>query len=50
MTRHYFTTPQGEEHRREITARFWDTDWLFTTADGVFSADGLDPGTAVLLR
>jgi len=50
MTRHYFTTPQGEEHRREITARFWDTDWRFTTADGVFSADGLDPGTAVLLR
>jgi 16S rRNA G1207 methylase RsmC len=30
--------------------RFWDTDWEFATADGVFSADGLDLGTAVLLR
>jgi 16S rRNA G1207 methylase RsmC len=30
--------------------RFWDTDWSFTTADGVFSADGLDLGTSVLLR
>ncbi len=47
---HYFHTPGGEEHRRRITARFWDTDWEFTTADGVFSADGLDLGTAVLLR
>ncbi len=47
---HYFHTPSGEEHRRSITARFWETDWEFTTADGVFSADGLDLGTAVLLR
>lgn len=30
--------------------RFWETDWTFTTAAGVFSADGLDLGTAVLLR
>ncbi|PZQ45700.1 MAG: MFS transporter [Phenylobacterium zucineum] len=47
---HYFHTPVGAEHRRSVTARFWDTDWEFTTADGVFSADGLDLGTAVLLR
>ncbi|PKQ31515.1 MAG: MFS transporter [Actinobacteria bacterium HGW-Actinobacteria-2] len=47
---HYFHTPTGAEHRRQITARFWDTDWSFTTAAGVFSADGLDLGTAVLLR
>lgn len=47
---HYFTTPTGPERRRLITARFWDTDWEFETADGVFSADGLDLGTAVLLR
>ena len=47
---HYFTTPTGPEKRRRITVRFWDTDWEFTTASGVFSADGLDPGTGVLLR
>ena len=47
---HYFTTPTGPENRRLITARFWDTDWEFETADGVFSAAGLDLGTSVLLR
>jgi len=47
---HYFETPSGIGRRRTIAARFWDTDWTFETADGVFSADRLDPGTAVLLR
>lgn len=47
---HYFETPTGNEHRRTVTAHFWDTDWTFTTAAGVFSADGLDLGTSVLLR
>ncbi len=47
---HYFVTPTGPEHRRTITLRFWDDQWPFETADGVFSADRLDPGTAVLLR
>jgi 16S rRNA G1207 methylase RsmC len=47
---HYFHTPTGEENRRQVAMRFWDTDWTFTTADGVFSADGLDLGTSVLLR
>lgn len=47
---HYFSTPEGPERRRTITARFWDTDWPLTTANGVFSADGLDLGTGVLLR
>jgi 16S rRNA G1207 methylase RsmC len=47
---HYFTTPTGPENRRIVRARFWETDWEFETADGVFSADGLDLGTAVLLR
>jgi 16S rRNA G1207 methylase RsmC len=50
LTSHYFTTPTGAEHRRRINLRFWDTDWVFETAAGVFSADRLDPGTAVLLR
>lgn len=47
---HYFSEPSGPERRREIDVRFWDTDWRFTTANGVFSGDGLDLGTAVLLR
>ena len=47
---HYFQTPTGPENRRKVKVRFWDTDWDFTTADGVFSANGLDLGTAVLLR
>jgi 16S rRNA G1207 methylase RsmC len=47
---HYFETPTGPEVRREVRMRFWDRDWTFTTANGVFSADGLDLGTAVLLR
>lgn len=47
---HYFETPTGDERRRQVRMRFWDTDWEFTTAAGVFSADGLDLGTAVLLR
>ncbi len=47
---HYFTTPTGPENRRTVRARFWETEWEFETADGVFSGDGLDLGTAVLLR
>jgi 16S rRNA G1207 methylase RsmC len=47
---HYFETPTGPERRRVIKVRFWETEWEFVTADGVFSADRLDPGTAVLLR
>lgn len=47
---HYFQTPTGDERRRQVRMRFWETDWEFSTAAGVFSADGLDLGTAVLLR
>mgnify|MGYP002138018561 CR=1 FL=1 len=47
---HYFTQPSAAEKRRSVDVRFWDTDWRFTTANEVFSADGLDLGTAVLLR
>ena len=50
MTEHYFRTPDGPEKRRTVTARIFDTDYEFHTANGVFSADGLDLGTAVLLR
>ncbi len=47
---HYFTEPAAAEKRRGVDVRFWDTDWRFSTANEVFSADGLDLGTAVLLR
>jgi 16S rRNA (guanine1207-N2)-methyltransferase len=47
---HYFQTPTGTEHRRELKMRFWETDWTFTSADGVFSGTRLDLGTSVLLR
>ena len=46
----YFSEqPSGTEVRRTITARSGDESWLIT-ASGVFAADGLDRGTAVLLR
>lgn len=47
---HYFETPDAPLKRRRIEASFWETDWTFTTAGGVFSGDGLDLGTHVLLR
>ena len=50
MSEHYFRTPDGPEKRRTVGARIFDTDYEFSTANGVFSADGLDLGTAVLLR
>lgn len=50
MTDHYFATPDGPEKRRTIRAKIWGEDYELLTANGVFSADGLDLGTAVLLR
>lgn len=51
MTEHYFSgQPTGPEVRRTITARLFGTDVELLTANGVFSGDGLDLGTAVLLR
>lgn len=47
---HYFAEPTGPERRRQITARIGDQELSFTTANGVFSADGLDHATALLLR
>lgn len=47
---HYFEAPTGPERRRTIGVRLFDTEVELQTADGVFSAGGLDPGTAVLLR
>jgi 16S rRNA (guanine1207-N2)-methyltransferase len=48
---HYFSEqPSGAELRRTITAQIWGRELTMVTAGGVFAADGLDRGTAVLLR
>jgi 16S rRNA (guanine1207-N2)-methyltransferase len=48
---HYFHNDPGRSlERRRISARIGGHELEFTTAGGVFSAGGLDPGTAVLLR
>ncbi len=50
VSEHYFTAePASAEQRREITVRLGDRTVRVETASGVFSADRLDPGTAVLL-
>src|SRR6187402_3731374 len=47
----YFSErPTGTEVRRTITAHIWGRELTLITAGGVFAADGLDRGTAVLLR
>jgi 16S rRNA (guanine1207-N2)-methyltransferase len=47
----YFSEqPSSTEVRRTITARIWGRELKLITASGVFAADRLDRGTAVLLR
>ena len=51
MSSHYFAAePGGPERRRRVAAEVWGATLRLTTANGVFAADGLDRGTAVLLR
>jgi 16S rRNA (guanine1207-N2)-methyltransferase len=51
MSDHYFSArPQAAERRQTITVDLWGRSVDLTTAAGVFSAEGLDRGTAVLLR
>lgn len=51
MAEHYFDgTPTTPDRRHDVTTRIWDKDLTFTTSTGVFSQDGLDKATAVLLR
>jgi 16S rRNA (guanine1207-N2)-methyltransferase len=51
MTDHYFSAVPGtSERRRMIKVTLWGTEVQLTTAAGVFSPDGLDRGTAILLR
>ena len=51
MPEHYFTAqPEAAERRQAITVDLWGRTVRLSTAAGVFSAERLDPGTAVLLR
>ena len=48
---HYFINDKNlEENRREISFRFFDLSFSLTTDDGVFSKDGLDYGSCLLLE
>lgn len=48
---HYFSTqPAASRHRRTVEFQVHGRRYTLATAGGVFSADRLDPGTAVLLR
>jgi 16S rRNA (guanine1207-N2)-methyltransferase len=48
---HYFSaTPTGPEHRRRLDIEIWSRRFGLTSANGVFSGDGLDRGTEILLR
>lgn len=50
MTEHYYTENPGSAHdERRITLRALGNELTFTTDAGVFSRDGLDRGTEVLL-
>jgi 16S rRNA G1207 methylase RsmC len=47
---HYFDErPDATDRRRTVTATVWGREHRFTTSAGVFSHDGLDHATAVLL-
>jgi 16S rRNA (guanine1207-N2)-methyltransferase len=51
VTSHYFSRDaSGPERRQTITATVWGEELRLVTANGVFAGDGLDRGTAVLLR
>ena len=51
MPDHYFdASPSTPDKRQDVTARIWGKELIFTTSAGVFSHDGLDKATAVLLR
>jgi 16S rRNA (guanine1207-N2)-methyltransferase len=48
---HYFTAqPSAGGHRRGVEFTAGGREYALVTAGGVFSAERLDPGTAVLLR
>lgn len=51
MAEHYFDAePNVAERRHDITVSVWGTERTYTTATGVFSHQGLDKATEILLR
>lgn len=51
MTEHYFSAePATAEKQRRITVELAGAEREVTVASGIFSPDGIDRGTAVLLR
>ena len=51
MADHYFDpAPASDDRRHDVTAVVWGRPLTFTTSSGVFSHDGLDKATAVLLH
>ena len=51
MTEHYFSdSPTGPERRRTVDIELFGRSVTVETANAVFAGDGLDKGTAVLLR
>lgn len=50
-TDHYFDAePTTPDKRKAITTRIWGREMTFTTSAGVFSQDGLDKATSLLLQ
>lgn len=51
MSEHYYTaSPTSEHDERRLEARVFGHDFVFTTDAGVFSKDGIDPGTRALIE
>jgi len=51
VAEHYFDkVPSSDDRRRDVTAHVRGRELVFTTSNGVFSHDGLDQATAVLLH
>ena len=50
MSEHYFSaSPSGQERRRQVSVRLADQDVTVETSGSIFSPDGVDRGTQVLL-
>ena len=51
MSEHYYTkNPTSEHHERDVKAEIFGMEFTFTTDSGVFSRDGVDPGTRTLIE
>ena len=51
MSEHYYTkNPSSEHHERQVRAEIFGMEFTFTTDSGVFSKDGVDPGTRALIE